>query len=469
MKLSELLHDTGIKYGNTTDTIEADPVITGIGCDSRTLQPGDLFLAMPGTKDHGQNHIAEAIRRGAAAAILKREDGSALRMEDVSSLARKFYKEPDRRLQVIGVTGTNGKTTTTWLIRQCLAELGIGCGLIGTVVYDTGREQREASRTTPQPDVIWRLLHESAENGLKVCAMEVSSHGLVLGRVEGLEFQYGIFTNLTEDHLDFHRSMEEYYQAKKKLFSQVKRMSFIHTGDIWGKRLYNELKREGLPVRSLSLTEGPNLPMRLPGTYNEENGLMAWAVCTEIAKEWGLDHPEERVKAILERMEAIPGRFEAIPNRFGYQIYVDYAHTPDALERLLMTARSLVREGGKLICVFGCGGDREREKRPKMGEIAGRLADWTIITSDNPRTEQPEAIAGEIETGILRTNGRYEILLDRKKAVEKSLVLCDNKNVVIIAGKGHETTQTIGNTIYPFDDRNVVKDILERRERDVLK
>ncbi|MBR4073917.1 MAG: UDP-N-acetylmuramoyl-L-alanyl-D-glutamate--2,6-diaminopimelate ligase, partial [Firmicutes bacterium] len=183
--------------------MEDDPVISGISCDSRSIRPGDLFLALSGTKDHGRNHMTEAIRRGAAAAIAEKADGSPLKLEDASALARKYYLRPDRRLKVIGVTGTNGKTTTTWLIRQCLADLGVGCGLIGTVAYDTGGERMEASRTTPQPDQLWRLLHEMTEHGLEVCAMEVSSHGLALGRVSGLEFSYGIFTNLTEDHLDY--------------------------------------------------------------------------------------------------------------------------------------------------------------------------------------------------------------------------------------------------------------------------
>ncbi|MBR2001873.1 MAG: UDP-N-acetylmuramoyl-L-alanyl-D-glutamate--2,6-diaminopimelate ligase [Firmicutes bacterium] len=449
--------------------MEDDPVISGISCDSRSIRPGDLFLALSGTKDHGRNHMTEAIRRGAAAAIAEKADGSPLKLEDASALARKYYLRPDRRLKVIGVTGTNGKTTTTWLIRQCLADLGVGCGLIGTVAYDTGGERMEASRTTPQPDQLWRLLHEMTEHGLEVCAMEVSSHGLALGRVSGLEFSYGIFTNLTEDHLDYHGTMEAYYQAKKTLFSQVDRRSFIHVKESWGQRLYEELKREGHPVQGLSLKEGPVLNMALPGTYNQENGIMAWAVCSEIAKEKGLDHPEERVAKALERIKAVPGRFEALPNALGWNVFVDYAHTPDALERLLHTAKPLVREGGKLICVFGCGGDREREKRAKMGEISGRLADLTIVTSDNPRSERPEDIASEIEAGIRRTKGQYEILLDRKKAMEKALVLCNNKNVVIIAGKGHETTQIIGNKTYPFDDRIVAGDILRRIEKGDLK
>lgn len=469
MKLSELLHETGIKYGITTDNSTEDPVITGISCDSRTLRPGDLFLALSGTKDHGRNHVEEAIRRGAAAAVSERLDGSALNSGDASVLARKFYGEPDRKLKVIGVTGTNGKTTTTWMIRHCLAEMGIGCGLMGTVAYHTGGNRLEASRTTPAPDQLWRLLWEMERNGLKACAMEVSSHGLALGRVKDLEFQYGIFTNLSEDHLDFHRTMEDYYQAKKELFSQVKGTSFIHVGNPWGERLYRELKQEGYSVKGLSLEQGPELKLNLPGTYNRENGLMAWAVCCEIANEWGLDRPEERVREALEKIRWIPGRFEWVPNGLEYQVFVDYAHTPEGLERVLTTARELVREGGTLICVFGCGGDREREKRSKMGEISGRLADWTIITSDNPRTESPELIAEEIEKGILETNGGYEILLDRKKAVEKALHLCDNRNIVIIAGKGHETTQTIGNITLPFDDRRIAKEILDRLEEEALK
>lgn len=457
MKLSKLLHETGIKCEGTTDNNREDPDITGLSCDSRTVRPGDLFLALPGAKDDGRNHIDEAIRRGATAVI--EEDRPT--MEMASRLAKVLYGEPDRDLILIGVTGTNGKTTTTWMIRQCLAQLGMECGLIGTVAYDCGGGRMEASRTTPPPDQIWRLLNDMKQNGLGACAMEVSSHGLALGRVSQLEFQYGLFTNLTEDHLDFHKTMEAYYQAKKQLFSQVKRMSFVNVDDPWGRRLYEELQREGRPVRGLSLTDGPDLELSLPGKYNRENGLLARAVCMEIAEERGLKHPESLVREALKRVKAVPGRFEPVPNALGRKVFVDYAHTPDALERVLHTAREMLGETDRLICVFGCGGDRDTGKRPLMGEIAGRLADRVIITSDNPRSEDPERIAKEIAEGTARSGGTFEILLDRKKAIEKALTLCKNGDILIIAGKGHETTQIIGNQSYPFDDRKVAEELLK--------
>ncbi len=478
MKLSKLLHDTGIKCEGTTDNRRDDPEISGICCDSRQVERGDLFLCLKGAKNDGGDFAEEAAVRGAAAVILRLADGKAPTAETAARLAGCLYGYPDRKLTLIGVTGTNGKTTTTWMVQRILQELGANCGLIGTVAYDAGERILSAERTTPQPDRLYRLLNEMTGKGLAACAMEVSSHGLALGRVDSLEFQYGAFTNLTEDHLDFHRTMEEYYQAKKHLFSLVKICGFINVDDPWGRRLYKELKGEGKRCRSVSLTDpdadiygqiqsssrqgsivviprcGAKLPLALPGRFNCENGLMAWALAMAVT--------ERKAADVLAKISGVPGRFEPVENRRGKTVIVDYAHTPDALERVLAAARPLLSEGGKLICVFGCGGDREKAKRPMMGRISGELADYTIITSDNPRTEDQKEIASQIETGMRQTAGAYEILHDRKEAIARALTLCGEKDMVIIAGKGHETTQTIGQQSYPFDDRKVAEELLKK-------
>ena len=466
MKLSNLLHDLGIKWEDTTDNNREDPEILGICCDSRRVMPGDLFLCLKGKNDDGERYVGEALERGAAAVIRRLEDGRPLTMDVVGKLAGYLYAYPDETLTMIGVTGTNGKTTTTWLIHRCLEALGVGCGLIGTVAYVSGKETYPSERTTPPPDQLYRFLQEMKDNGLRACSMEVSSQGLALGRVKGLRFRYGVFTNLTEDHLDFHGTMEDYYQAKKLLFSQVEQLSLINVDDPWGKRLYQELKDEGRPVRGVSLEdpEAKELNMKLPGRFNVMNGLMAWHVCCEITGD------RERTKRVLEEVSGVPGRLEPVENCLGKKVIVDYAHTPDALEKVLQTVRDLIHNQGKLICVFGCGGNREKEKRPVMGEISGRLADYTIITSDNPRWEKPGEIAEQIQAGICPKKGCYEILLDRKKAIEKALTLCGENDIVVIAGKGHETTQTIENTSYSFDDRQMVRQLAkERKESDLDK
>ena len=481
MKLSQLLHDTGIKCEDTTENRGGDPEISGVCCDSRRVKPGDLFVCLKGKNADGEEFEEEARQRGAAAILRRLEGGAAPDWTTAATLAARIWDHPDRKLTMIGVTGTNGKTTTTWMIRRILNRLGVGCGLIGTVVYETGDEALASDRTTPQPDQLYRLLHEMRRSGCTACAMEVSSHGLALGRVETLEFQYGVFTNLTEDHLDFHGTMEAYYRAKKKLFDRVKICSFINTDDPWGRRLYGELRAEGKPCFGLSLVDrtadlcgdvvrcdgagsivrlpqlAVTLKLALPGKWNCENALAAWAVCAAVMG--------NRAAEALEEMDGVPGRFEPVKNRAGRNVIVDYAHTPDALKRVLTTARPLVGEGGRLICVFGCGGDRDAGKRPLMGEISGRLADYTVITSDNPRTEDPEIIAEQIEEGMRITGGTYEILLDRKKAIEKALTLCGRRDIVVIAGKGHETTQTIGKKAYPFDDRSVAEELLKKLKK----
>ena len=462
MKLSKLLHDAGIKGEGTTENNREDPEILGISCDSRQVHPGDLFLCLRGMKDSGEHHIQEAIGRGAAAVLRRLEDGSYPTGNTAAELSDVLYGHPQKKLILIGVTGTNGKTTTTWLIRQCLNRLGVGCGLIGTVAYDTGGKH-EDERTTPQADCLYRLMRDMVDHGLEACAMEVSSHGLALGRTASLRFSYGVFTNLTEDHLDFHETMESYYQAKKLLFRQVEHRSFINVEDPWGARLYEELKQEGHPVTPVSLQrDGGDVVMELPGRYNRENGLMALSVCEAVIESQKRQETRGELLNALKTVQSVPGRFEPVVHPSGRRVYVDYAHTPDALERVLNTAREMVSHRGKLICVFGCGGDRDRGKRPLMGEISGRLADYTIITSDNPRSEKMEEIAEQIETGLRPTKGSYEILTDRKKAIEKALTMGGDEDIVIIAGKGHETRQIIENTSYPFDDRQVVRACLDQ-------
>ncbi len=506
MKLQELLHETGIKCGGTTENREENPQIGGICCDSRRVEQGDLFVCIRGSLDDGSRHIAEAQKRGAAA-VLVSADGLPPTTALLSRLSACFYRHPDQRLCLIGVTGTNGKTTTTGLIHQVLAGLGAGCGLLGTVVYDTGLRRSEAGRTTPPPDQLYRMLSEMEQAENVACAMEVSSHGLALGRVAGMAFAWGAFTNLTEDHLDFHKTMEAYYQAKKQMFYQVTNTSFINIDDPWGRRLYRELQSEGYSCCSVSLNDSTagifgqveeagaagsrmqlyrsgrpatELSLLLPGSFNCYNGLLAWAVSTAAcealagsASSTGIEkralrRPREgfdiAAARLLAQASGAAGRFQPVENPRGKLVIVDYAHTPDALENVLRAARPLVKPGGRLICVFGCGGDRDANKRPLMGAAAGQLADYSIITSDNPRTEPQERIASQIEEGMCQCCGAYEIESDRRRAIARALALCGPCDAVLIAGKGHETTQTIGRKKYPFDDRQVVQELLKEAD-----
>lgn len=514
MKLIKLLHETGIKCPEDIRDTAENTEVTGIAFDSRKVEEGNLFVCLAGEHTNGHIYAAEAAWKGASAVMTQEEIGArpfpVIRVEDTRAvlwkIAKVFYGDPAKDMRVFGVTGTNGKTTITYMLQKILEEVGRDCGIIGTIGYRVGAggRDRDASRTTPESFEIWQLLSEMKNNGLTDCAMEVSSHGLALGRVEGLEFTSAMFTNLTGDHMDFHKTMEDYYQAKKKLFYMTKGVCVVNVDDAYGARLFSELKADGKHAVSCSVSdrdadffaeiaetteqgsavtlywgEGPadrvpmdrvsadrvpadgrnklEIQLRIPGRFNISNALEA-AACGLLN---GAEAPQ--VKRALEEFHGAPGRFELVRNNKGVTAIVDYAHTPDALENVLKTAKSFT--AGRLITVFGCGGDRDRSKRPVMGRIAGTYSDYSIITSDNPRTEAQEIISAEIEAGMKETGGRYEILEGRKDAIERALSIYEPGDVVLIAGKGHETYQLIGGSKNYFSDKDTVQRALNSGDR----
>ncbi|MBE3581059.1 MAG: UDP-N-acetylmuramoyl-L-alanyl-D-glutamate--2,6-diaminopimelate ligase [Thermoanaerobacteraceae bacterium] len=476
-----------------------DIEIRGIHYNSRRIEPGFLFVAVPGLRTDGHLYVQEAFRRGAVAVVVQKDvplppEVAWLKVEDsrraLADLAACYYGYPSRRLRLFGVTGTNGKTTTTYLIQEILQQAGCPAGLVGTIANRLGSRVWPAEHTTPESLDLQALLAEMLEAGARAVSMEVSSHALALDRVRGTEFDVAVFTNLTQDHLDFHPDMESYFASKAKLFEELGRgykgglkYGVVNADDPWAERLIPLVKvpvvtyglgpqavirGEGLRMdRSGSslVVVGPGfripLRLRLLGQFNVYNALAAWAV----AWQEGLDL--HQVADALGRVTGAPGRFERVEKGQDFAVIVDYAHTPDGLENALRAARQLTE--GRLIVVFGCGGDRDRKKRPLMGEAAARWSDYCIITSDNPRSEEPEDIIAEIEPGVRRVRTQnYEIEVDRRRAIARALGMAEPGDTVVIAGKGHENYQLVKGQVLPFDDRKVAAEELERlgyRER----
>jgi UDP-N-acetylmuramoyl-L-alanyl-D-glutamate--2,6-diaminopimelate ligase len=374
----------------------------------------------------------------------------------MAGAAAESYGRPTEELEVAGVTGTNGKTTTAFLLYSILEAAGRKPGLLGTIESRIGGERRPAVRTTPEAIDLQRSFRQMLDAGDRSAAMEATSHGSFLGRLEGIRFATLAFTNLTQDHLDLHGTMEDYFAAKRRLFVGGERpAAAINVGDPWGRRLVEDRPdaltygfAEDAQLRPEAL-EGVDLKLR--GRFNIENALAAMAS----ARLLGVD--EDAITRGLEALEGVPGRFEAVDEGQPFTVIVDYAHTPDSLENVLSTAREL--DSGRLICVFGCGGDRDREKRPMMGRIAGELADLAIVTSDNPRSEDPRVIVDEIVAGA---GGELEVVQDRREAIAKAIETASPGDIVVIAGKGHEQGQQFGDRTVPFDDREVAREALRR-------
>ena len=470
---------------------EADVEVISLAYDSRRVEPGTLFFCVPGFHADGHDHAPAAVSRGAAALVVERPLGLGvpeLRVASVRAamapLAARFYGEPSRELDVLGVTGTNGKTTTAYLLRALMEAQGRQCGLLGTVKSVIGGEELAVERTTPEALDLQRQLRAMIDGGDSACAIEVSSHALELGRAGAIEFAAAIFTNLTQDHLDFHPTMEDYFLAKRKLFAPEglspappPRVSVVNSADEYGRRLAAELPQaltfavEGEAAYSarelscdfsgcsfkLSTPAGERrvrLPM--PGRFNVANALAA------LAAAHGLGGDLELLIATLERGVRVPGRFEPVDRGQDFAVLVDYAHTPDSLENVLVAARDLVESPRRVLCVFGAGGDRDRGKRPLMGEIAARLSDFAVVTSDNPRSEQPEAIIDEIMAGVRGGGGVVERIADRREAIARAVALAEPGDVLVIAGKGHEQGQEFaeGHKL-PFDDVTVAAEALD--------
>jgi UDP-N-acetylmuramoyl-L-alanyl-D-glutamate--2,6-diaminopimelate ligase len=401
----------------------------------------------------------------------------------LARLAAAFFHRPSSELQVVGITGTNGKTTTTYLVASVFEAAGIPCGVLGTVAYRVGNEMREAMRTTPEAPEVQGLLREMVDRGCGACAMEVSSHALALRRVDEVAFAAAIFTNLTRDHLDFHADMDAYFQAKRRLFEMLPpdRPSLVNVDDPRGPALvqiagrpvtFGIVKPADVSPGPLSFSlDGLTFDVRTPrGAVHVRSTLVGrpnvYNILSAVSAGVALDLPFDAIERGIHALKGVPGRFQMVSDdEDGVKVLVDYAHTDDALRNLLETARALTK--GRLVTVFGCGGDRDRTKRPLMGAVAGRLSDVIIVTSDNPRSEDPQRIIDEIQRGITadtRKGGQRVLsIVDRREAIGKAVELAEPGDVVLVAGKGHEKYQVIGERVLPFDDVAVAREALDRR------
>src|SRR5881392_1475428 len=467
-----------------------DRPVESIAYDSRRVQRNGLFVALRGEKTDGHQFIDQAIERGASVIVTEREENNrrvtCLVVENtrtaLADLSATFYGHPARKLKLAGVTGTNGKTTTAFLIKHICEKAGLRCGLIGTVRYEIGERVLPAIRTTPESLDLQELLAQIVNAGCRATAMEVSSHALAQDRTRGLEWNVAVFTNLTQDHLDFHGTMKSYFESKLKLFTQLGRqqkkrkpVAVVNIDDRYGEQLLTKIGKKvavityGMGVRadfrasnyrvefggtSYQLdARGKSYLVRVPliGRFNVLNSVAALAAANAL----GVDLREAVFS--LGRSPQVPGRLELVAAKRQFQVFVDYAHTPDALGNVLKTLREL--DPHRLIAVFGCGGNRDRQKRPLMAETVDRHADYAIITSDNPRKENPDTIVAEIEKGFRSTH--YEKIVDRTQAINRAIELARPHDIVLIAGKGHENYQEFADHTIPFDDIQVARRAIE--------
>ncbi|MFD1955197.1 UDP-N-acetylmuramoyl-L-alanyl-D-glutamate--2,6-diaminopimelate ligase [Paenibacillus thailandensis] len=490
MQLGELskLLITAKLYGDDKTSV------TGVEVDSRKVKEGDLFICLPGHTVDGHDYAPQALERGAAAIVAERKlDLDVPQLIVASSrlamavIADHYYGHPSRHMKLIGVTGTNGKTTTTYLIERIMNDNGYPAGVIGTIEARYAGKTLPMSGTTPEALGLQQYLAEMKEAGTKAVAMEVSSHALEQGRVKGCRFRTAIFTNLTQDHLDYHQTMEKYAAAKELFFSRLgneyasspdeRSYAVLNADDpvseqfakataaevlTYGIENGADVRAEHIRITSRgtsftlrSFRGDAELTLQMVGKFNVYNAL---AAITAALIE-GI--PVERIKASLEAVSGVPGRVEPVNEGQPFAVIVDYAHTPDGLENVLKAVKELAPE--RLFCVFGCGGDRDRKKRPIMGRIAAQYADYVFVTSDNPRTEDPALILQDIKAGLAQDGvpeDRYELIVDRRSAIEKAIEKASPGDVVLIAGKGHETYQIIGTVTHPFDDRLVAKEAI---------
>ena len=477
-----------------------DLEISSVECDYRAVKEGSLFVAIKGYEVDGHSFITKAIEKGAVAIIF--EEGSNYKefmtnknvtyiMAPNTRLALSlcscnFYDNPSKKMKVIGITGTKGKTTTSFMLKKILEKQGKKVGLIGTIaVYIGDKMVKNSDRTTPESNKLQEILDKMYQLGVEVVIMEVSSQSLKLDRVAGMEFYAGVFTNLSQDHISKteHKDIDEYFEAKLKLFDMCK-YAFVNADNLYTAKvpslLGDKCKVEtygidnycNLLAKDVTITNtyadfkvkietrNERVKVSIPGRFSVYNALAAISV----AKLFGAK--ADVIKEALEDIKVL-GRSELVDNKLDLKIMIDYAHTPDSLENILKTVKQYTI--GKVICVFGCGGDRDKTKRPEMGEIAGRLADYTIITSDNPRTEVPEDIIKEIEVGTKKTKGNYECITDRKEAIKKAISMENKNDIVIIAGKGHEMYQEIQKEQIPFNEREIIEEVIKQISKEPKK
>lgn len=482
MKLKDLLRDIEI----LSATADLETEIGGVGYDSRATVPGDLFVAVVGFAADGHRFIPMAVERGAAAVLCQTPPEGDIPYVLVADTryglaiaSRNWFGGPAEKMTMVGVTGTNGKTTSTLLIKHVLERcLGAKVGLIGTNANMIGDRELPTERTTPESYELQKLFREMLDAGCTHVVMEVSSHALELKRVAGVRFAAGMFTNLTQDHLDFHKTMEAYAAAKAKLFS-VSDAAVVNLDDPWAEYFIKAAKcpvstysadrnAADLVAKDLKLLpdrvkfcavetgEIQRIELGVPGRFSVYNALGVLACCRVLGV------PLEAAAEALATAKGVKGRMEPVPTGGNYTVLIDYAHTPDALENVLKAVRETAP--GRVVAVFGCGGDRDRTKRPIMGKIGTDLADFAIITSDNPRTEDPEAIIAEILSGVTAEKKKYTAITDRTKAIEYALKNHRPGDIIVLAGKGHETYQEVGHVKRHMDEREIIEDILEKRK-----
>ena len=470
-----------------------DIEINNVRNNSNDVSTNDMFVAVKGFDSDGHEHIEEAINNGAKV-ILAQEDTINKNVikeikDDVTLVLAKdtryalaicacnFYQNPSKKFKLIGVTGTKGKTTTTYMIRDILEKKGIKVGLIGTVASYVGdRKIANNENTTPESLKLQEIFSKMLEEKCEVVVMEVSSQSLKLERVAGCDFDIGIFTNLSEDHISAkeHPDMEDYFNSKVKLFKMCKK-GFINADDVYATRIpklapecristYGIDNHCDLLAKDITVTnqyvdfkvkigdKNERVKVSIPGRFSVYNSLAAIAVAL------GFGATADNIKDALLDIR-VPGRSELVDNKLGLTIMIDYAHTPTSLEKILSSVKIYTK--GRVISVFGCGGDRDKNKRPMMGEVSGRVADYTIITSDNPRTEDPEQIVKDVEEGIKKTNGKYECIVDRVEAIRKAIKMANKRDIIVLAGKGHEQYQEINKKRYPFDEVEIVNKIID--------
>ena len=471
-----------------------DIEITNIQGDSRKIKEGGLFIAISGFEVDGNDFIDSAISNGAVAIMV--QEGTEIKKlnipENVTLLmvpntryalaicSCNFYDNPSKKIKLIGVTGTKGKTTTTFMIKSILEKQGKKVGLIGTIAtYINGKKIEDSSRTTPESDRLQELFALMVKEGVEFVVMEVSSQSLKLDRVAGCDFDIGVFTNFSEDHISpkEHPDMKDYFESKLKLFDMCK-YAYTNADDLYGAKVAkliktSEVKTYGIDnycnllAKDITVTNSyvdfkvklgtrnDRVKVCIPGRFSVYNALAAISVCSKL----GVD--TETIKEALEEVR-VPGRSELVSNKKDLVIMIDYAHSPESLENILSAVKSYTP--GRVISVFGCGGDRDSGKRPIMGKISGDIADYTIITSDNPRTEEPEKIVKQIEEGIKKTKGKYTCIVDRKEAIKEAIKIASKRDIIVLAGKGHEPYQEINHKTYPFDEREIVKEIIKEME-----
>lgn len=472
-----------------------DTEIKGIEKSSNEVKEGYLFVAIKGFTVDGHKFIEDAIKNGATAVMV--EEGCDLKSikfkedtiiimakstrEGLAIVSSNFYNNPSTKFKLIGVTGTKGKTTTTYMIKEILEKAGQKVGLIGTIAtYINGKKIKDSERTTPESLELQQLFAQMVEEGVETVVMEVSSQSLKLNRVAGCNFDIVIFTNFSEDHISpkEHPDMEDYFNSKLKLFEMCK-TGIVNTDDLHGAKIPRLFPESNITTygidnfanvlaKDITITNSyvdfkvkikdrnERVKTGIPGRFSVYNSLAA--IC--VAQKFGID-PEVVKQALLE--VRVPGRSEMVDNKLELPIMIDYAHSPESLQNILYATKSYTR--GRVISVFGCGGDRDSSKRPIMGEISGKVADYTIITSDNPRTEKPEDIIKAIEEGISKTKGKYEVVVDRTEAIEKAIKMANKRDIIILAGKGHETYQEINNEKNHFDEREIIKEIIEKIQK----